>query len=36
MNNDSIKDEFSTKSKDAVKKDAKGLFQSIKYFLIIG
>ena len=34
MNNDSIKDEFSTKSKDAVKKDAKGLFQSIKYFLI--
>ena len=34
MNNDSIKDEFSTKSKDAVKKDAKGLLQSIKYFLI--
>jgi len=34
MNNDSIKDEYSTKSKDAVKKDAKGLFQSIKYFLI--
>ena len=34
MNNDSIKDEFSTKSKEAVKKDAKGLFQSIKYFLI--
>ena len=34
MNNDSIKDEFSTKSKEAVKKDAKGLFESVKYFLI--